>query len=133
MIAQLGVPSMKIPIQYALTFPERLPSMVKSANLCDIGNLSFFKPDYETFEALNICTEAIKKGDLFPAVMNGANEEAVYLFLNDKIAFLDITKFVKKAMTAFEESVENKKLENLDDILKADKWAREFIKNELNS
>ena len=65
--------------------------------------------------------------------MNGANEEAVYLFLNDKIAFLDITKFVKKAMTAFEESVENKKLENLNDILKADKWAREFIKNELNS
>lgn len=133
MIAQLGVPSMKIPIQYALTFPERLPSMVKSANLCDIGTLSFFKPDYETFEALNICTEAIKKGDLFPAVMNGANEEAVYLFLNDKIAFLDITKFVKKAMIAFEESVENKKLENLNDILKADKWAREFIKNELNS
>ncbi len=133
MIAQLGVPSMKIPIQYALTFPERLPSMVKSANLCDIGTLSFFKPDYETFEALNICTEAIKNGDLFPAVMNGANEEAVYLFLNDKIAFLDITKFVKKAMIAFEESVENKKLENLNDILKADKWAREFIKNELNS
>ena len=133
MIAQLGVPSMKIPIQYALTFPERLPSMVKSANLCDIGTLSFFKPDYETFEALNICTEAIKKGDLFPAVMNGANEEAVYLFLNDKIAFLDITKFVKKAMIAFEESVENKKLENLNDILKADKWAREFVKNELGS
>ena len=133
MIAQLGVPSMKIPIQYALTFPERFPSMVKRANLCNIGNLSFFKPDYETFEALNICTEAIKKGDLFPAVMNGANEEAVYLFLNDKIAFLDITKFVKRAMTAFEESVENKKLENLNDILKADKWAREFIKNELNS
>ena len=105
MIAQLGVPSMKIPIQYALTFPERLPSMIKSANLCDIGTLSFFKPDYEIFEALNICTEAIKKGNLFPAVMNGANEEAVYLFLNDKIAFLDITKFVKKAMIAFEESV----------------------------
>ncbi len=133
MIAQLGVPSMKIPIQYAFTFPERFPSMVKSANLCDIGTLSFFKPDYETFEALNICTEAIKRGDLFPAVMNGANEEAVYLFLNDKITFLDITKFVKKAMTAFEDSVENKKLENLNDILKADKWARKFIKNEWDS
>ncbi len=126
-IAQLGMPTMKIPIQYALTFPDRLHSSARKLRLSEVGKLSFFKPDYETFDCLNVCMEAIKKGGTYPAVINGANEQAVDLFLRDKISFLDIPKLVRKSMENFEST--QKEEICLEDILSADKWGRNFVVN----
>ena len=83
-IAQLGLPDMRIPIQYALTYPERYASPVGELNLAKIGTLTFFEPDYEVFDCLNICREAITRGGLFPAAVNSANEEANRLFREGK-------------------------------------------------
>ena len=76
MIAQLGVPDMRIPIQYALTYPERQPSPVAPLSLADYGKLTFFEPDYDTFKCINVCKNAIEMGGLHPAAANGANEES---------------------------------------------------------
>lgn len=122
-IAQLGVPDMRIPIQYALTYPERFESPVKKLNLWEYENLSFFKPDYETFRCINVCREAIKKGGLYPCTANGANEKANYLFRQGKIRFLDIADLVEKA-TEYAPKCDSYTLE---DVLEADKQARAFV------
>lgn len=122
-IAQLGVPDMRIPIQYALTYPERYPSPVKKLNLWDFQNLTFFKPDYETFSCLGICRDAIRKGGLYPCAANGANERANALFREGKIGFLQIADLVEKAT----EKTVNKEVYTLDDVLEADKYAREVV------
>ncbi len=93
-IAQLGVPDMRVPIQYALTYPERLPSPVKRLNLEDWATLTFYKPDDENFPAMQVCREAIRRGGAYPAAVNAANEAAVALFLKGKLSFLDITRRV---------------------------------------
>lgn len=93
-IAQMGVPNMKLPIQYALTYPERYPCEIKRLSLTDYGTLHFEKPDLETFICLKACYEALEKGGLYPALVNGANEQAVALFLERKIRFLDIGRLV---------------------------------------
>ena len=80
-IAQLGTPDMKIPIQYAFTYPERVDCDVKRLSLFDYGTLSFYRPDYETFDCLTACKEAISRGGLYPTLVNGATEKAVELFL----------------------------------------------------
>ena len=123
-IAQLGTPDMRLPIQYALTYPERSDYAFEHLSLADIGTLTFEKPDTETFRCLPICIEAINAGGLAPAAVNGANEEAVRLFLEGKIKFLQIADLVEKALL----NVNNKKEFNLDDILAADKMAREQVK-----
>lgn len=123
-IAQLGVADMGIPIQYALTFPERVPSIVEKLSLTQIGSLSFFEPDNETFPGINICKAALKIGGTMPAIVNGANEEAVKLFLNDEISFLEITNVVQRALNSCKPS----KINSLEDIFKADKLARNFVK-----
>ncbi len=103
-IAQLGQPDMRIPIQYALTYPERMPSPTKELDLTEVATMSFYKPDYETFRCLAICREALRKGGLYPTVVNAANEAAVRLFLEEKISFLDIPKLVDKAFSDFDVS-----------------------------
>lgn len=123
MIAQLGVPDMRIPIQYALTYPERLESPVKALSLSDYGKLTFFEPDYDTFKCINVCKEAIELGGLHPAAANGANEESVKLFLNGKIKFTDIAYLNNEAMKKAAD-VEDF---TLDDVLEADRRAREFV------
>lgn len=123
-IAQLGMPDMKIPIQYALTYPERLPCAVKRLSLADVGKLTFFEPDIEAFECMQICREALERGGLCPAAANGANEEAVGLFLEGKIPFLKIPELVRAAMLS-QDSVEAK---SIDDVLNADKAARELVR-----
>lgn len=123
MIAQLGVPDMRIPIQYALTYPEREPSPVKELSLTDYGKLTFFEPDYDTFKCINVCREAIKLGGLHPAAANGANEESVRLFLNGKIKFTDIAYLNNEAM----KNAPDKKDFTLEDVLETDKKAREFV------
>ena len=122
-IAQLGEPDMRIPIQYALTYPERFESPVKKLNLWEHPNLTFFKPDYDTFTCINLCREAITRGGLYPCIANGANEMANELFREGKIGFLQIADMVSLAMEKAEKTVGT----SLEDILEADKNARALV------
>lgn len=123
MIAQLGVPDMRIPIQYALTYPDRKPSPVRELSLADYGKLTFFEPDYETFKCMHVCKKAIDMGGLHPAAANGANEESVRLFLGGKIKFTDIAYLNNEAML----NASDKKDFSLGDVLEADRAAREYV------
>ncbi|MBE6820128.1 MAG: 1-deoxy-D-xylulose-5-phosphate reductoisomerase [Ruminococcaceae bacterium] len=96
-IAQLGLPDMRIPIQYALTYPDRYVSPVGQLDLAEAATLTFEKPDYETFSCINLCRKAFDMGGLYPAAVNAANEKANELFRNGKIGFLDIPKAVEAA------------------------------------
>lgn len=120
-IAQLGHPNMKIPIQYALSWPKRLDSNEKRLNLSEIKNLSFENPDFDKFPCLKYAYEAGKIGGTMGAVLNAANEIAVYAFLDNKIRFLDIPKMIKKAMDGHN-AVKNPILK---DILDADRKTRQ--------
>ena len=120
-IAQLGVPDMRIPIQYALTYPDRFESPVRQLDLAEAATLTFEKPDYETFPCINLCREAFEKGGLFPAAVNAANEKANELFRNGKIAFLDIPK----AVEAVFDCVENSADYTLEQVFETDMAARE--------
>ncbi len=123
-IAQLGTPDMKVPIQYALTYPERGVKF-ENLDLFKIGALTFQKPDTETFRCLPLCIEAINKGGLYPTAVNGANEESVRLFLEGKIGFLDIAVFNEEAMA----KATNKTDFSVEDIFEADKLARQTVLN----
>ena len=96
-IGQLGTPDMRLPIQYAVTYPERADYAFEKLSLADIGTLTFERPDTETFRCLQVCINAINAGGLRPAAANGANEEAVRLFLEEKIEFLKIAELVEAA------------------------------------
>ena len=122
-IAQLGLPDMRIPIQYALTYPERFESPVGELHLADLGKLTFFEPDYEAFPCINLCKQAITKGGLYPAAVNSANEEANALFRQGKIKFLDIPKRVEQVLL----SAPNIQEYTLEDILEMDKFARQKV------
>lgn len=122
-IAQLGVPDMRIPIQYALTYPQRLPSPVQELSLVDYGKLTFYAPDYDTFRCINVCKDAIAAGGLRPAAANGANEESVRLFLNGKIKFTDIAVLNRAAMEACPQVADY----TLEDVLQADRAARDYV------
>lgn len=122
-IAQLGLPDMRIPIQYALTWPQRRPSPVGRLDLAKACTLSFYEPDYETFACLRACKTAMKRGGLAPAAANGANEVAVSLFLQNKISFLEIGSLVDEAMQRQPDAP----AAGLNDILDADQAAREFV------
>ena len=126
-IAQLGVPDMRIPIQYALTYPERYASPVKKLSLTDYGALSFLKPDEETFRCLPLCREAIRRGGLCPAIVNGANEEANALFRQGKIGFLEIADLAAGALDA----VESKQDYTLQDVFDADAAARAYVRQHI--
>ena len=121
-IAQLGTPDMKIPIQYALTYPNR-GGKFENLDLFKIGTLTFEKPDMDTFRCLPLCIEAINRGGLYPTAVNGANEESVRLFLEGKIGFLDIARFNERAM----EKAVNKTDYTVEDIFEADKLARKTV------
>ncbi len=126
-LAQLGNPDMRIPIQYALTYPERYPSSVKPLDLSEIGTMTFATPDYETFECLAACKKALNIGGTAPAIANGANEVANKLFREGKISFLKIGELVSKSIDA----VKTTSLNTLEDVLSADKSAREFVLNSI--
>jgi len=119
---------MRLPIQYALTYPNRSDYAFERLSLTDIGTLTFEKPDTDTFRCLSLCIDAINEGGLAPTAVNGANEEAVKLFLDGKIKFLQIADLVEKALR----NVKNKKDFDLDDILETDKQAREFVRKSLD-
>lgn len=98
-IAQLGVPDMRIPIQYALTYPDRFVSPSESINFAKLAKMTFFEPDVETFDCLSICREAFIKGGLFSTAVNAANEEANRLFREEKISFLQIGELIRTAFS----------------------------------
>ena len=126
-IAQLGVPDMRRPIQYALTYPNRIPSTVSELSLTDYGTLTFDKPDYETFGLINICRKAINDGGLYPACANAANEEANLAFRQGRINFLQIEELVAQAV-ADAPKVEDYKL---DDVLEMYDRARGYVKEKI--
>ena len=126
-IAQLGVPDMRIPIQYALTWPERLPSPVPELDFTALTRLSIGTADEETFRCLAACKKAIRKGGLGPCAANGANEEAVALFLQDKIGFLDIGRLVEGVVDS--ESFGGDY--TLADVHECDRMARAWVRAHL--
>ncbi|MFZ0945459.1 MAG: 1-deoxy-D-xylulose-5-phosphate reductoisomerase, partial [Syntrophobacteraceae bacterium] len=119
-IAQMGVPDMKIPIGYALAYPERLPIACPKLDLFRLQKLSFYPPDEEKFPCLRMAFEACRKGSTMPAVLNAANEIAVYAFLEKTIAFYDIPAVIDEVMSAHKPCAKP----DLEAILKADAWAR---------
>lgn len=131
-IAQMGNPDMKVPIQLALTYPYRADSDTKILNLPEIGKLTFEKPDTDAFPCLAHAFRAAGIGGTLPAIMNGANEAVVGLFLENKIKFNDIQYYVSKAMEAHMTSHECpfESHPSLEKIIEADKWARNFVKKE---
>ncbi len=124
-IAQMGVPSMKHPIQYAFEYPNRTQTTSKYLDLTTISSLTFEKPDTNVFKGLNLGIEAGKKGGTMTTVFNAANEEAVKLFLQEKISFLKIQDLVEKAMYNHKVKYDY----TVDDILMIEKETREFVNN----
>jgi len=126
--AQMGWPDMRLPIQYALGFPARLDRSWTDLDLVRVGSLTFESPR-EEFRCLFLAREASRMGGTMPAVLNGANEEAVRLFLDDKIGFLKIAEVVEGAMAAHS-SRENP---NIEELMEADAWAREKVRRSLKT
>ena len=126
-LAQLGVPDMRIPIQYALTWPERVPGPAPELDFTQLRQLTFDVADEETFRCLAACKKAIAKGGLGPCAANGANEEAVRLFLEDKIGFLDIGRLLEAVVDSdsFGGSY------TLADVYACDRMARAFVQSHL--
>ena len=121
--AQLGLPDMKLPIQYALTFPERLKNNFERTNLPEIGTMTFFKPDFTKFECLKLAFDALSEGGTAPCILNAANEVAVGKFLNKEIKFSHIPLLINKAL----DKVENIFSPDLGTIFECDKKTREYV------
>lgn len=121
--AQLGLPDMKLPIQYALTFPERLQNDFERTSLPEIGSLTFFEPDLTKFECLKLAFEAINEGGTAPCILNAANEVAVKKFLNKEIKFSHIPLLINKAL----DRVENCFSPDLETIFEYDRKTREYV------
>jgi len=121
-LAQLGVPDMRFPIQYAFTWPDRVPGGLEHLNLAKIGHLDFEEPDTVRFPALDLARQAIRESGTLPCVMNAANEAAFVRFKNGEIKFTDIVKVIEKTMNQHN-IIRNA---SLDDILEADRAARAF-------
>ena len=126
-IAQMGVPDMRIPIQYALTWPNRAPSPVPELDFTMLKQITFDVADEDTFRCLAACKKAIGKGGLGPCAANGANEEAVALFLQDKIGFLDIGRLVEGVV----DSDSCGGSYTLSDVYECDRMAREYVRSHL--
>lgn len=126
-IAQLGVPDMKLPIQYALTYPDRLPMKNNELDFTKYSELTFAEPDEETFFALPLAKKAGKCGGTYPTVFNSADEAAVELFMSGRLSYTGISDVIGEAMAA------HKNIDNptLEDILQTDAWAREFVRNKI--
>lgn len=122
-IAQLGTPDMRLPIQYALTWPQRTPGPANPLDLCSCGPLTFAQPDMETFRCLPLALQAARTGGSAGTILNGANEAAVALFLEGKIGFLEIADRVEKAMSRVSVIQEP----SMTQILEADAAAREAV------
>jgi 1-deoxy-D-xylulose-5-phosphate reductoisomerase len=123
-IAQLGPTDMRLPIQYALTHPNRSPNSFSRLNFAQSGTLTFEKPDLTNFPCLRLAFDALKKGGLYPTILNAANETAVKAFLSKKISFTDIPRIIENALSAYNE----KNIQvSTDAILETEKWVAEWV------
>lgn len=123
MKAQMGLPDMKLPIQYALTFPERMRNQFERTNLSSISSLTFYEPDFCKFECLKLAFDALKSGGTAACILNAANEVAVGKFLHKEIKFSHISLLIKKAL----DKIENKLSPDLKTIFECDRVTREFV------
>ncbi len=123
--AQLGVPDMRLPIQYALSFPERLENDFAKTNFRKIKELNFHEPDLDKFKCLQLAYDTLSSGGTAPCILNAANEVAVDKFLNGKIGFTEIPVIIDKALN----NIENHKSPDLETIIECDKVTREFVEN----
>ena len=123
-IAQLGLPDMRVPIAYAMTYHDRIECKLPSLDLTKIKHLTFEEPDYEKFPCIKLAQEALEAGDTMPAVLNAANEVAVQAFLDEAIAFKDIADTIRTTMNNHKCNT----IESLEDVQSADRWAREEVK-----
>lgn len=124
-LAQLGWPDMRLPLLYALSWPERIPTDWERLDLVKSGDLTFREPDHQKYPCMKLAYAAGRAGGSMPAVLNAANEQAVALFLEEKIQFLDIPKLIEKVCDKHQK--DNCQSPALDDILEADKWARQEV------
>ena len=120
-MAQLGVPDMKAPIAYALTYPERVPTGVKPLDLTSLAGLTFFNPDHDRFPALGLAYRALEGGESLPAVLNAANEVAVEAFLGGIIRFTEIPTVIERTMDLHN----SHSFATIEDVLIADRWGRD--------
>ncbi len=127
-IGQMGLPDMKLPIQYALFYPKRLPMQNNQVDFYELANMTFEKPDMETFEGLSMAYEASRIGGSMPTVFNAANEKAVALFLDNKIRFLQIYELIRASMDNHKAVADP----TVEQILAAEQECYEFIKSKLN-
>ena len=126
-LAQLGWPDMRLPLLYALSWPDRLPTDWEPLDLVKAGNLTFREPDHHKYPCMQLAYAAGRAGGAMPAVLNAANEQAVALFLEEKISFLDIPRLIEITCDRF--TAQNTATPSLQDILFADEWARETLLN----
>ncbi len=124
MIAQLGYPDMKLPIQYALGYPNRLPNDYRRLKLADVGRLNFEEPDMKAFPGLGLAYDAMEVGKSLPVVYNMANEIAVEKFLDDQINYIDITRLIDVSMEAHQPI----DLKTIEDVQGVRNWTEEFMK-----
>ncbi|HBF11785.1 MAG TPA: 1-deoxy-D-xylulose-5-phosphate reductoisomerase [Deltaproteobacteria bacterium] len=124
-MAHMGLPDMRVPIAYALSFPERFQTGVAPLDLASLGQLTFLKPDMEKFPSLKLAFEVAKKGKTYPAVLNAANEIVVAAFLKKKIAFLEMIRLISLVLDAHIPQ----EVASLEVLLEADRWAREYCEN----
>lgn len=127
-IGQLGIPDMRLPISYALSFPDRIETGLRRLNLPEIGQLTFMKPDLDRFPCLRIAFAACEKGGALPIALNAANEVAVAAFLDGRLRFTDIAPVVENTMSSFKPFV----VDSLPDIMKIDRLARIKAQDEVN-
>ncbi|CAI2716942.1 1-deoxy-D-xylulose-5-phosphate reductoisomerase [Nitrospina watsonii] len=120
-MAQLGMPDMRVPISYALSYPDRIECDLPSLNLAQMGTLTFEEPDFERFPCLQLAHDALDMGQTLPAVLNAANEIAVQAFLDELIPFKDIPEIIRMTLNHHTPSA----VEEIEDVLEADRWARE--------
>lgn len=126
-MAQLGASDMRLCIQYALTYPERIPGISKKLNLTQVGKLTFFDVDHETFPSINLAKRAVNYGDIGTCVYNASNEECVNLFLQDKIRYTDIFEIMEKCTEKFKNG--NTESPAIEDIIDADREAKKFAQS----
>lgn len=129
-IAQLGSADMRLPIQYALNYPDRKEAIANGIDFYEISKLTFEKPDMDTFKCLKLAFEAGKQGKLMPTILNGANEEVVELFLNGKISYLQIGEIIEHCMEHFKE--EGKGEVTLDNVISLDRKVKEYVRENYN-
>jgi len=128
-MAEMAVPDMRLPIQYALTYPERRQNVVKELDLTKVGSLTFYKPDEKRFPCLALARSSLEKGKTYPAVLSASDEEAVRFYLEGAIRFSDIHRVIERVIARHRP---NTGALSVDAVFEADRWAREEVRTLCN-